>query len=313
MLPETRDEKLEEAAKNGSPFLISVVIVNYNGAKFLDRCLSSLTVQTYPAYEIIVVDNASTDESCAFVKHKFPQVKLVQSETNVGFAAGNNLGIRAARGGLIATLNTDTYVERDYLEKLCAPLRDKDVGACAPLILEMEHPDVVDAAGIRLDAFGFAWNIGAGEAANKFSGMRQVYGACAGAAMYRRAMLGQVGSFDDEYYGFYEDADLAWRAHEAGWKTTFVPAARVYHLHGASFGKIAPLKTYLLARNRWWTTFKNYPMPKFIFALPVIFLLDLGSLLQSVMRGHLRQAWHGRRDAWRTRKTMWAKRTERSP
>lgn len=318
----------EEAAKNGSPFFISIVIVNYNGAKYLDRCLASLTTQTYPAFEIIVVDNASTDESCAFVEREY-QVRLVRSETNVGFAAGNNLGIRAARGDLIATLNTDTYVEREYLEKLSAPMRDPEVGACAPLMLEMEQPEVVDAAGIRVDAFGFAWNIGAGERATQVATTAarnmgagenaaqvattaEVYGACAGAALYRRAMLDEVGCFDEEYFGFYEDADLAWRARKAGWKTIFVPEARVYHLHGASFGKIAPRKTYLLARNRWWTTLKNYPMPQLVFALPIILLLDAGSLLEAARRGHLREAWQGRMDAWRNRKRFWAKRAKRS-
>lgn len=312
MRREAGDEKREEAAKNGSPFFISVVIVNYNGAKFLDRCLASLVSQTYPAFEIIVVDNASTDESRVFIERQYPQVNLVRSEINVGFAAGNNLGIRAARGELIATLNTDTWVERDYLEKLCVPMRDPEIGACAPLMLEMEHPDVIDAAGIRVDAFGFAWNIGAGERVTKVATTvattGEVYGACAGAALYRRAMLDGVGWFDEEYFGFYEDADLAWRAHETGWKTMFVPEVRVYHLHGASFGKIAPRKTYLLARNRWWTTWKNYPMPQLIFALPVILLLDMGSLIQAARRGHFREAWQGRMDAWRTRKTIWAKR-----
>lgn len=291
-----------------SPFFVSVVIVNYNGAQFLERCLASLAAQTHRAFEIVIVDNASTDDSCALVEKNFPQVKLVQSSTNVGFAAGNNLGIRAARGNLIATLNTDTCVEHDYLEKLCAPMADDRVGTCAPLMLEMEHPDIVDAAGIRVDAFGYAWNIGAGQAARNFAVAGQVYGACAGAALYRRALLDEIGSFDDDYFGFYEDADLAWRAHRAGWQTAFVPDARVYHQHGASFGKISPRKTYLLARNRWWTTLKNFPTPQFYFVLPLLFLLDAGALLQAAARGHLRAAWQGRFDAWRGRKAMWAKR-----
>ncbi|MBI4671253.1 MAG: glycosyltransferase family 2 protein [Chloroflexi bacterium] len=290
---------------DGSPFFISVVIVNYNGAQFLERCLASLAAQTYTAYEIILVDNASTDSSREFVTAHFPQVKLVRSETNVGFAAGNNLGIRHARGEFIATLNTDTRVEPDYLEKLCAPMTAAQdaaaVGACAPLMLEMERPEMVDAAGIRVDRFGFAWNLGAGERANKFATTREVYGACAGAALYRRAMLDQIGWFDDAYFGFYEDADLAWRARRAGWKTVFAPRARVYHVHGASFGKISPRKTYLLARNRWWTMRKNYSLPSFVFHLPLILILDFVSLLQAARRGHFREAWRGRVDGWRGR------------
>ena len=308
----------ETRAADALPFFISVVIVNYNGAQFLERCLSSLAAQTYAPYEIILVDNASTDDSRALVEKNFPDVKLVSSETNVGFAAGNNLGLQNARGDLpdvyktrqqlIATLNTDTRVEPDYLAKLCEPMSDARVGACAPLMLEMARPEIVDAAGIRIDRFGFAWNVGAGERAENFGAAYEVYGACAGAALYRRAMLDQVGFFDDAYFGFYEDADLAWRAHNAGWKTIFVPRARVYHVHGASFGKMSPRKTYLLARNRWWTALKNYSLPAFWFFLPLILLLDMVSLGQAARRGHLHDAWRGRVDAWRARNAMWAKR-----
>jgi GT2 family glycosyltransferase len=298
----------EIGAADASPFFISVVIVNYSGAPFLERCLAALAAQTFRNFEIILVDNASTDDSCAFVEKNFPQVQLIRSETNVGFAAGNNLGLGAARGNLIATLNTDTEVEPNYLGNLCAPMQNKTVGACAPLMLEMEQRAVVDAAGIVVDAFGYAWNVGAGKSANKFATTREIFGACAGAALYRKAMLGEIGWFDADYFAFYEDADLAWRAHNAGWKTIFVPAARVYHTHGASFGKIAPRKTYLLARNRWWTTFKNFRTPQFYFALPLLVLLDAFSLVQAATRGHFQPAWQGRIDAWRGLKKMRAKR-----
>lgn len=290
------------AAENAPPFFISVLIVNYNGAKWLAGCLSSLLAQTYRSFEILVIDNASSDNSRALLETQFPTVKLIRSQTNVGFAAGNNLGLTSARGALIATLNTDTRVEPDYLEQLVAPMQDLKVGACAPLMLEMERPETVDAAGIRIDDFGFAWNIGAGEPAARFIAPARVYGACAGAALYRRAMLDALGFFDGDYFGFYEDADLAWRARNAGWETAFVPTARVYHQHGASFGKIAPHKTYLLARNRWWTIFKNYPMPGFAFMLPLLVGADLVSLLGATARGHFAEAWRGRKDAWRNRK-----------
>lgn len=288
--------------------LVSFVIVNYNGARWLERCLASLFAQRDASFEVILVDNASTDGSGGWAAEHFPRVRLVSSETNVGFAAGTNLGIRAAQGEAIATLNTDTYVESDYLAQLSAPLSDARVGACAPLMLNMEQPERVDAAGIVVDRFGFAWNRGAGELAEQYRTGGAVYGACAGAALYRRAMLEQVGGFDDDYFGFYEDADLAWRARRFGWHTVFVPTARVYHAHGASFGKISPRKTYLLARNRWWTTLKNYPMPDLLWHMPVMFGLDALALAQAGGRGHLRAAWQGRTDAWHSRKRVWQKR-----
>lgn len=290
------------AAENAFPFFVSVLIVNYNGAKWLEGCLTSLLAQTYRSFEILVIDNASSDDSRLLLETQFPTVKLIRSQTNVGFAAGNNLGLESARGALIATLNTDTRVEPDYLEKLVGPMQDPKVGACAPLILEMERHEIIDAAGIRMDDFGFAWNIGAGQPARRFRAPARIDGACAGAALYRRAMLDALGFFDGDYFGFYEDADLAWRARNAGWQTAFVPTARVYHQHGASFGKIAPRKTYLLARNRWWTIFKNYPMPGFAFMLPLLAAADMVSLLGAATRGHFAEGWRGRRDAWRKRK-----------
>lgn len=290
-----------EAAVGESPFFISIVIVNFNGAGLLERCLASVMVSSFRDFEVVLVDNASTDGSVVLVREKFPQVRVVESETNVGFAAGNNLGIGAARGNLIATLNTDTRVEADYLARLVAPMVDAKVGACAPLMLEMERPNVVDAAGIRVDVFGFAWNVGVGDERRKTEDERtvEVYGACAGAALYRRAMLDQVGSFDDRYFGFYEDADLAWRAHDAGWKTMFVAAARVYHQHGASFGRMSPRKTFLLARNRWWTVLKNYERGRLLLLLPFILVLDFASLMQAAARGHFGEAWRGRMEGWR--------------
>lgn len=291
------------AAEHAPPFFVSILIVNYNGAQWLASCLASLLAQTYRSFEVIVVDNDSTDDSCAMIERQFPTIRLIRSETNVGFAEGNNVGLAAARGDMIATLNTDTRAEPDYMEKLIAPMQDARVGACAPLMLEMERPEIVDAAGIRMDAFGFAWNIGAGEAADHFSVTAEVFGACAGAALYRRAMLDAIGFFDGDYFGFYEDADLAWRARNAGWETVCVPAARVYHQHGASFGKIAPRKTFLIARNRWWTMFKNYSATRFALMLPLLAVADLFSLLAAAARGHFRQAWQGRVHAWRHRKS----------
>lgn len=289
-----------EEARSGSPFFISVVIVNYNGARYLERCLASLARQTYRSFEIILVDNASTDGSAEGVADHYPEVQILRSTRNVGFAEGNNLGIRAARGNLIATLNTDTEVEPDYLEKLSEPMLMAEVGTCAPLMLQMARREIVDAAGLRVDCFGFAWNIGAGQAAAPFDQTGEVFGACAGAALYRRALLDAIGLFDADYFAFYEDADLAWRAHNSGWKCVFVPEAKVYHVHGASFGKISPQKLFWLARNRWWTLVKNYSMPGLILFMPLIVLADLTALVYATLAYRSLEPLRGRVAAWRT-------------
>ncbi len=282
------------------PILISVVIVNYNGKHHLERCLPSLAAQTCSSFEVIVVDNASSDGSVEWLRAEHPKVRLFCSPKNIGFAAGNNLGIRAARGEWIATLNSDTEAEPDCLEQLVAPGRDPNVGSIAPLMLEFARRDYIDAAGIRIDRAAFAWNRLAGKHADEATEITEVWGACAGAGLYRRSMLDQIGLFDEDYFGFYEDVDLAWRAHRAGWKCVFAPTARVYHVHGGSFGRSSPSKLYLLARNRWWTLLKNYPMPGLVLNLPVILMMDLISLLISTVRNRSLAPLRGRIDALRS-------------
>ncbi len=291
-----------------APTFISVILVNYNGRSHLARCLPALAAQTYRPFEVLVVDNASTDDSVEWLAAHFPDVRVLCSPRNLGFAEGNNLGLREARGAFIATLNTDTEVEPDYLERLAAPMCETRVGACAALMLEFTRRDRIDSAGIRIDRAGFAWNWQAGQRAENLGNTREVWGACAGAALYRRAMLDQIGFFDPDYFGFYEDVDLAWRARCAGWKCMFVPAARVYHVHGGSFRQGSPQKLYLLARNRWWTLLKNHPMPALVFKLPLIVVADLLALARSLFRYRSLAPLRGRVDAWRSARRAWAKR-----
>jgi GT2 family glycosyltransferase len=287
----TTDQK---AGENSSPFFISVIIVNYNGLPYLERLFASLAAQTCPTFEIIFVDNASTDGSAEWVASHYPQTRLIRSARNLGFAAGNNLGIRAAKGELIATLNTDTQVEPDYLEKLSVPMRDTQVGSCAPLMLQFARRERIDAAGIGIDRAGFAWNLEAGKNARVVMGAREIFGACAGAALYRRTMLDASGLFDEEYFAFYEDVDLAWRARRAGWKCVLVPEARVYHAHGGSFRAGSPQKLFLLARNRWWTVLKNYPMPTLLFFLPLMLVADFVALARALVVYHSLAPLRGR-------------------
>jgi GT2 family glycosyltransferase len=287
---------------------ISVVVVNYNGLPYLERCLASLAAQTYATFQVIVVDNASTDGSADWLAARFPQVQLLRAPRNLGFAAGNNLGIRAARGEFIAALNNDTELEPDYLECLIAPMADPAVGACAPLMLEFDRRDRIDAAGIRIDRAGLAWNLGAGQPAASVQAEREVWGACAGAALYRLSMLDAIGLFDPDYFGFYEDVDLAWRAQRAGWKCMLAPQARAYHVHGGSFRHGSAQKLYLLARNRWWTLFKNEPLPALALNAPLIAVADAAALLTAVARHRSLAPLHGRVDAWRSLRRAWSKR-----
>ncbi len=277
-----------------SPSFVSVVIVNYNGCRYLERCLGALARQTRPVDEILVVDNASADSSAEWVTAHSPDVRLIMAERNLGFAAGNNLGIRTARGDWVATLNNDTEVEPDYIEKLVGAVEEQGFDMGAPLMLEFERRDRIDAAGIELDWAGFAWNCQKGQPANAAGETREVWGPCAGAALYRRSMLNRIGIFDEDFFAFYEDVDLAWRARRAGYRCLLVPQARVYHVHGGSFRHGSPQKLFLLARNRWWTLFKNYGRAGIAWRWPLLLAVDFLALVRALAMNQTTAPLRGR-------------------
>lgn len=241
--------------------IVSVVIVNWNGARWLPGCLDALGRQTRPADEIVVVDNGSTDGSRALIEACYPAVRFLSLGRNAGFAAGNNRGIAAARGDVVVTLNNDTVPAPGWLAALCAPLAaDPRLGATMSTMLFAHAPDRIASAGLRVarnglvvdDLAGFRWT-------GRQTAPRPVFGPSAGAAAYRRALLDEVGGFDDAFFLYLEDADLAWRARLRGWETLHVPQALVLHVYSASSGQGSPFKSFHLARNRFWCLRKNLP------------------------------------------------------
>ena len=258
-----------------APKLASVVVLNWNGRQHLEACLAVLREQTYQPREIIVVDNGSTDGSTDFVQQRFPEVTLLRSPTNLGFAAGSNLGLRVARGAYLATLNNDTLPDPHWLEELVRAMEaDPSLGMCASKVLSWDGA-AIDSAGIALDRAGIAWERAKGQPAADEEDAAQVFGPSAAAALYRRAVLDEVGLFDERFFCFLEDVDLAWRARGMGWRCLYVPTARVRHYHSATAGEGSAFKRYLLARNKAWTIAKNYPSPYLWLHLPAIVLCDL--------------------------------------
>ena len=195
---------------------ISVVVVNFNGKRFLDDCLSSLSVQTYKDYEVIVVDNASRDGSVEHIRSRFPWARIVENKVNLGSTGGNNSGIREAEGEFIVTLNNDTSVEKDFLERLAGPMSDPGIGMCGSKML---YPNgKINSTGLCLSRSGASWDRGASEEdLGQYDRQEEIFGACAGAALYRRKMLDEIGLFDEDFFIFMEDIDLTLRARCAGW------------------------------------------------------------------------------------------------
>lgn len=322
---------------------VSIVILNWNGLRYLKDCLTSLQAQTYTDFEVILVDNGSTDGSAEWVAKHFPQVRLIRNEVNLGFAAANNQAICASTAPYVATLNNDTRVEPDWLAALVAAAeRNPNIGMCASKMLFADRPDVINSAGICLDAVGIAWDRCGGEldegretksgddshratsavpgvsSAAGDGGLRggchhqiegvDVFGPCAGAALYRRAMLDRIGLFDEDFFAYLEDVDLAWRARLAGWRCLYVPAARVYHMHSATSIEGSPFKSRLLGRNKVWLIVKNYPMPRLLLYLPLIVLYDLAAVLFALVVRRDVHAWRGRWEGLKGLPGVWRKR-----
>ncbi|MCJ7444968.1 MAG: glycosyltransferase family 2 protein [Methanotrichaceae archaeon] len=257
--------------------MISVVIPNFNGKHFLDSCLSSLANQTNRDFEIIVVDNASSDGSLDFLKTKVQWVKVVSNKHNLGFAGGVNSGIEIAEGDYILTLNNDTIADERFLEYLIKPMSDSRVGMCAPKML---FPDGrINSAGICLSRSGAAWGRGIFELAkDNYEVEEEVFGPCGGAALYRKKMIGEIGAFDEDFFLYMEDVDLAFRGRLAGWKCVYVPQAKVVHFHGGTVGFESDLSIYYGNRNMLWYVIKDFPWMLIVTCLPWIVGRNLGSI-----------------------------------
>lgn len=248
--------------------MISVVITNYNGRRYLPDCLSSLELQTYRDFETILVDNASTDGSVEFVEENYPEVRIVRNRENLGFAGGTNAGIRAARGEYVLTLNNDTRADSGFVEHLWKAMEiDPLVGMCAAKML---FPDgSINSTGICISRSGAAWDRGMYEPdRGQYDRPDEVFGPCAGAALYRRKMLDEVGLFDEDFFCYMEDVDLAFRARLAGWTCRYVPEAVVHHHHGGTAGVGTDLAVYYVNRNVIWYVVKNFPSRLFVTSLP---------------------------------------------
>jgi len=261
--------------------LVSIIILNLNGRNFLSDCLNSLRRQTYKNFEIIVVDNGSSDGSAEFVKDNFPEVKIIENKQNLGFPKPNNQGFEIALGDYIVTLNNDTVVDEKWLEHLVlAAEKDKRIGMCASKILSMSNHRQIDSAGVNICLDGMSRGRGRLEIDNgQYDNEKEILFPSACAALYKREMLEQTGFFDEDFFAYCDDSDLGLRGRLAGWKAILVPDAAVYHYYSGTGGKYSSLKAYLVERNHFWLVVKYFP-PELIILFPFFTLWRF--LLQAV-------------------------------
>lgn len=264
---------------------VSVITVNFNGKGLTVECLRTLKKQSLRDFEIIIVDNASSDDSVSEVQtfleesHLSAVTKLITLSKNTGFAAGSSEGLKHARGKYIALLNNDTEPCATWLEDLVKAMEsDPCIGICASKLIA-HGTDIIDSAGDGFSSFLRGFKRGEGEKATAFNRMEYIFGACAGAALYRREMINEIGFLDEDFFLLNEDTDLNLRAQLFGWKVVYVPDAIVHHKVRSTIGEMSETAIYYALRNSKLVRIKNIPIPVYLRYLPV---LALGALLEFI-------------------------------
>ncbi len=243
--------------------LASIIVVNWNGIGCIRGCLQSARRQTYAPFELIVVDNGSTDGSREWLRaNAAGGFRLIEFDVNTGFGRAVNAGIRASSGEFVTLLNNDAEADERWLESLVAAAQDAGTGMVASKILFYDRREVIDKAGHFLYPDGLNRGRGAGEADHgQYDNDRETLFPDGCAALYRRQMLDDIGLFDEQFFAYGDDAELGLRGRWRDWRCAYAPAARVYHRHSSSLGKYSPVKAYLVERNRFWVAVKLLPWP----------------------------------------------------
>lgn len=280
---------------------VTVIVVNWNGARVLPRCLDALAAQTVRGFALMVVDNGSTDGSADGLEERWPGCRVHRLSSNQGFAAANNLAAREASTEWLALVNTDAFLAPDWLEVMLAAAEANP--ACvsfASRLLQADAPHLLDGAGDTYHVSGLAWRRRWGQPAESESGAPQeVFGPCAAAALYSRRAFLEAGGFDEDLVSYYEDVDLAFRLRLRGGRCLYVPGATALHVGSSSLGKLSSQAVYLTHRSLEWTYLKNMPGRVLLRSLPAHILMDMAYLVRYTFGGHARDIWMAKIDAAR--------------
>ncbi|MBU4535828.1 MAG: glycosyltransferase family 2 protein [Euryarchaeota archaeon] len=247
---------------------LTVVIPNYNGQPFLGKCLESLKNQDHP-FDVIVIDNASQDESVSYIWENYPEFDLIENQENLGFAAAVNQGIKASNSEYIFLLNNDVQLEAETIYNLLKCIKkDENIFAVSSKIIQYHDPNKMDDAGDEYTILGWTRRVGYGKSPDKYVQEREIFSACAAASIYRRSILDEIGYFDENFFAYMEDVDLSYRARIHGYKCWYCPEAVVYHVgSGTSGSRYNEFKTRLAARNNVYVPYKNMPWPQLLVNL----------------------------------------------
>lgn len=289
---------------------VSIIVVNWNGKKTVAECLDFLSAQTYKNYEIIFIDNHSTDNSAELVKERYNLDKFIALDKNYGYAEANNIGFKEAEGEYVALVNNDAVLDKNWLLKTVDVFRNnelKNVASVATKIINYRQRNLIDTAGVEYFGFGAGWDYkGLAVDSKEVNQRKEVFGACATAALYRKEVIDKIGLFDPHYFIYFEDTDLAFKLRLFGYKCVYEPQAVCYHYGGLKQDKNSKFYIHFGRRNIEFLFFKNmqgsllakylwshclYELALFLFfslagkGIPFIkakieFLKNLGYLLQ---------------------------------
>jgi len=290
---------------------ITVIIVNWNGKRFLSECLNALRNQTCQDFSIILADNGSEDGSADFVSQNFPEVRLIRLSHNTGFAVANNIALKQVDTEYAALLNNDAVAEKTWLETLVHALdTHADVGFAASKMLFYDAPQIIDRVGDAYSDAGTGLLRGRGMPAASYDVPDRIFGACAGAALYRMSMLNEIGVFDEDFFLLYEDVDLSFRAQLSGYQCLYVPKAVVYHKASATIVHDSATSVYFSHRNLEWAYLKNMPASLIAKTLILHLIYDIAACCYFAVIGKGKIFIKAKADALKGLKTMLKKRRQ---
>jgi len=267
--------------------LISIIILNYNGEKFLENCLESIFRETKLDFEIVVIDNNSPDKSGEKISSKYKTCNFILNKKNLGVSEGFNIGIKNSKGKYVVLLNNDLIVGPKWLDYLFEGYKQKGDGLYQPKFLKMNDRNVVDSAGNLINIFGFGFSREKGRKDDFQYNTIEEIGFAAGTCLFcSKEIFDKIGLLDEKLFAYNEDLDLGWRARLLNYKSYYVPKSIVYH-HGSAQWKWSGEKFYLLERNRWIVLLSNYKIKTILRLLPALLIIEIALLVFFTKKGIL--------------------------
>lgn len=287
----------------------TVIIVNWNGKSLLGDTLYALKAQTYPAFKTVIVDNGSEDGSIEYIAQEFPEIETIALGWNSGFAYANNFAIYKCRSTYTVLLNNDAVPSRTWLEKLVFTLdTNPSAGSAASKMLYFDNPELIDRVGDAYTKAGVGKLRGRKETYARFSKPEWIFGACAGAAIYRTDALREAGLFDEDFFLINEDVDLSFRLQSVGYKCIYVPDAVVFHKASSSIIHDSETSIYYGHRNMEWVYLKNLPWRLIVKTLPLHVVYNILAFLFFMKKKHSGTYLRAKIDAFKSLNAVMKKR-----